>query len=82
MIVKLYSIYDVKAEVYEFPYPSLNDGTAIRTLSEVVMDERTKICKYPEDYKLFCIGEFDDQQGKVIDNKNQKFVIDAFELRR
>lgn len=57
--MKLYSIYDSKAQVFAVPFPSLTHAEAQRAWKQAVNDSRTPYCKYPEDYTLFCVGEFD-----------------------
>lgn len=60
---KIYSVRDAKGEVYHQPFYQNTHGEAERAFLELVKDERTFVAKYPEDYDLYYLGEFDDQKG-------------------
>lgn len=61
MKVKIFSIYDVKAQAFNQPFFSNNRGTAIRSFAEAISDKNSMYGKYPEDFVLFEIGVFDDE---------------------
>jgi len=64
MITKAYSLFDIKAQHYMTPFFTINDGTAIRSLSQMVNEkEPNMVNQYPDDYNLFCVGSFDDSTG-------------------
>lgn len=65
MIVKLFSIYDVKAECYEKPFFMKTTSMAIRGFQDVVndLDSGSAISVHPEDYVLFEIGTFCDEDA-------------------
>lgn len=60
MIVRVYTVYDSKAEAYTTPQFYQTKGIAIRAFIEAIKQEDTPFCKYPEDFTLFEVGEFDD----------------------
>lgn len=60
MVLKVYSVYDEKAQAYHTPYFFPNDGIAQRGFSDVAMDQKTEICRHKEDYSLYLIGEYDN----------------------
>ena len=64
MILKVYTVYDTKAEAYLQPFFSQSKGVAIRSFQEAVRDEKSNISKYPEDFTLFELGEYDDATSK------------------
>lgn len=64
MILKVYTVYDSKAEAYLQPFFSQSKGVAIRSFQEAVRDEKSNISKYPEDFTLFELGEYDDSNSK------------------
>lgn len=64
MILKVYTVYDSKAEAYLQPFFSQSKGVAIRSFQEAVRDEKSNISKYPEDFTLFELGEYDDANSK------------------
>lgn len=64
MILKMYSVFDTKAKLYGQPVAQVSKGVAIRQFMEAVnSDGNHPMCKYPEDFALFEIGEFDDATG-------------------
>lgn len=68
MKMNLYSIYDNKALVYAIPFCAANHATALRMFGSACEDRGTNLNKYPNDFCLYCIGEFDDSNGMVITN--------------
>lgn len=63
MILKAFSVMDVKAATYGNPFYSTNKLTAIREFSQAVNDKNTGFHKFPEDYVLFEVGEWDTSTG-------------------
>lgn len=59
----VYSIMDVKAAVFGRPFVQLNNAVAMRTFSDLAKDAQSEISRHPEDFKLFRLGEFDDNSG-------------------
>lgn len=67
MITKMFSVFDSKAGVFATPFFMPTKGMAIRSFMDVSNDESTMLCKHPEDFSLFVIGEFDDEKGVVLE---------------
>lgn len=65
MIVKMFCIYDSKAEAYMQPFFFQATGLAIRAFEDLVRDDKSNISKYPQDFTLFELGTFDDQTAKL-----------------
>lgn len=61
----MFSIYDVKAEIYNKPFPLINKDVALRGFSEYIQngDINDDIVKYPADFILHEIGTYDDSTG-------------------
>lgn len=66
MIQKLYSIRDAKAETYNTPFSAATNGIAERNFRQLVNDEKSFVSKYPDDFDLYHIGDFDTNTGKII----------------
>jgi len=64
MILKVFGIYDSKAEAYLPPFMMKSKGEAIRALTSHVEDPQHNFCKYCEDFTLFEFGSWDDSTGK------------------
>lgn len=63
MILKVFSILDVKADSFVNLFTFSTNGQAIRAFKDLVNDERSTISKHPGDYRLSCVGTFDDSTG-------------------
>lgn len=66
MLMKAYSVMDVKAKAYNTPFFMAQDGMALRAFGDLVRDPKTSIHAHPEDYSLFHVGSFDDESGIMI----------------
>ena len=64
--MKLYSIYDAKANTYCAPFECVSNGVAIRQLMDLVSDAKTTVSRYPEDFSLYFVGDFDTDTGALL----------------
>ena len=78
MIINFYTIYDNKQELYHPPFQFDNDKMAIRYFSDLANDDTT-IAKHPEDYSLFWCGQFENDTGENIGQKNPVHLANAHE---
>lgn len=62
--LRLYSIYDNKAEQFSPPQVYHNDMLALRAFEGLVNDDKTLINTYPEDFSLYYIGNIGDSDGR------------------
>ena len=63
MLYQIFTIYDSKAQNYHIPYQFKNEAIAIRQFGDMCNDPETTISKHPEDYTLFHLGAWDDQNS-------------------
>lgn len=63
MVVQAYSLLDTKTGLFSLPWFFAHDQVAIRAVVGLAGDEATTVGKYPSDYVLMCVGEFDDCTG-------------------
>lgn len=63
--MKIFSIYDSKAEAYITPFFSPTTATAIRQFEQACNDQNTDFHKFAGDYTLFEIGNFDEFTAKI-----------------
>lgn len=61
--MKLYTIYDSKAEVHSSPFPALNADLAKRDLTKVPPEHDYNV--FAEDYTLFEVGTYDDHTATI-----------------
>ncbi len=62
---KMFVIYDSKANAFMQPWFLTQEGMAQRAFSDCVNDSDHNFGRHPEDYTLFNIGDFDDQNAKI-----------------
>lgn len=65
MHLRMYSIFDNKAEAYNTPFFQRTHGEAIRSFETACADPQTDFFKHAGDYALFFIGSFDASSGVV-----------------
>jgi hypothetical protein len=63
MKLKIFSIYDSKVEAYKEPFFMQKKGEAIRAITELLHNPQHAFAKYPADFTLFELGEYDDSSG-------------------
>lgn len=66
MKLNIYALFDSKALAFQRPFFVQTDGVAKRAIFESAQDRNSELHKYPTDYALFYIGEYDDQTGELI----------------
>lgn len=81
MILKVFAIYDSKAEAYLQPFFMANKGTAIRAIADILTKPDHSFSKYPEDFTLFELGEYDDSNGKMLPHSTPNPIIKTIELK-
>lgn len=64
VLLRLYSIYDSKAEQFSPPQVYHNDMLALRAFEGLVNDDKTLINNYPEDFSLHYVGNLGDTDGR------------------
>lgn len=65
---KIFNVYDSKSEAWGMPLFYDCRANALRSLSECVNatnDEKNQIAKYPSDFTMFEIGEYDQSNGEI-----------------
>lgn len=77
MILKMFSIRDAKAEVFNTPFFQSTHGEAERSFRTAVMDEKTQLSKYPEDFDLYYLGEYDNNTGQFTPLDTPQHVLKA-----
>lgn len=64
MTRKVYSIFDSKADVFHSPFFNSTHGEAERNFKTAVNDPKTSFNKYPDDFDLYYLGEYNDTTGQ------------------
>lgn len=80
MKYNVYTIHDSKSLTYNQPFFAVNHAVAKRLVSDVVADIETPFGRHPADYRVYCIGLFDDQKGRFEMFDMNEHVIDCVAL--
>ena len=81
MILKMFSVYDTKAEAYHQPFCTTTQSLAIRSFMDTANDESTSIGKHPADFNLFYLGEYDDHTGSFNLEESKVNLGNALEFK-
>lgn len=65
-VQQLFTVYDVKAEVHFPPFVARNTSEALRTFGDLLTDPQTRLSKHPGDYRLYRVGQYHCDTGRVI----------------
>lgn len=74
---KIFTIRDSKGEFYSPPFYKNTHGEAERDFHTASKDPNTNISKYPEDFDLYCVGEFDNLTGKIKPLDTPQHIVKA-----
>lgn len=77
--MKLFRIFDIKAEAYMPPFNSESTGAALRTFGELANNPEHIIGRHPEDFILFEVG-FHEIDTPEITASNPKSLTNALDL--
>lgn len=68
------SIMDSSVGVYSPPMVFRTKGEAIRSFTDAVKDNNLPFNKHPEDYRLWFLGEWDDNSGLLTPMKPEPIL--------
>lgn len=63
--MKIFTVFDIKANCYLQPFFSQTEGTAIRAFQQAANDQEHDFHKFAEDYTLFELGEWHERSGQI-----------------
>lgn len=64
-MTKIYSIYDIKSESFAMPFYAVNDAVAIRTVQDAMAQPEIPLARYPNDFAIYYLGEFEEETGLI-----------------
>ncbi len=82
MILKIFSIRDAKAEVYNTPFYQKTHGEAERNFRTLVTDEKSTISQYPDDFDLYYLGEYNDNSGLTESLQTPQHMLKASAVKQ
>jgi len=64
--ISIFAVYDIKSKFFRFKFEKRTTGEAIRVFTEGANEKESEIGKYPQDFALYRIAEYDDQSGTYL----------------
>lgn len=74
MKMTIYTIFDAAAQTFTRPIFLPADGMATRVFVDMIQDPNQELHKYPQDYTLFRIGTYDDQDANIEPQPAQRLM--------
>lgn len=78
--LKIFSICDVKAGAFLAPFFQRSSAEALRSFETAVNDPQSTFSRYPTDFTLFELGEFDDASATITLHEAKRPLAGALEL--
>lgn len=78
--MKLFTLKDVKAESFGAPIAMPSTGIAMRSLLEIAENPNSPVGKYPADFILYELGEWDPSNAQIILHQTMKYVVTVSDL--
>jgi len=82
MKLKVYAIYDIKVQLFQQPFYMQTNLQAIRGFADLVNDEKSSLNKHPEDYRLFELGDYDEESGTFKNTEQPVLLAEAMEYTK
>lgn len=79
-IQNLYSVQDTVAGRFFPPFLAPNDETAVRSFRHMVNMSDSPIAHNPFDYRLFRLGDFDENDGQIDVLVSPDLIINGSDL--
>lgn len=77
MKVNLYCVEDIKAGRFNPPFVAQTSVDACRAFEKNCLNSESLWNKYPEDFRLVCVGTFDDENPIASEWKHPGFIASA-----
>lgn len=78
--MKMFSVHDSKAEAYFNPIFFKTAGEAIRAFETTCRDVESQFNKYPADFTLVELGEYNEQDASIKSHATPRILSNAAEF--
>ncbi|AXH73361.1 MAG: nonstructural protein [Microviridae sp.] len=68
------SVFDSKVGLFSPPFLVKTKGEAIRSFTDACKDPNLPFSKHPGDYRLYYLGDFDDNTAQVIGGSPEPLI--------
>jgi len=82
MELRIYSIRDAKAELYNQPFFQKTHGEAERNFTQLVNDQKSMVSQFPDDFDLYFVGTYDDQKGVLKSLDTPQHIMKAISVTK
>lgn len=79
-MMKLFAVRDVKADSFGSPMAIATKGLAIRSFSDACHSPKSELSRYPNDYMLYELGEYEPNSGKITSHATPIWIASAAEM--
>lgn len=80
MLLNAYTLYDNKALTYSPPFYGPAHGMAVRMVIDLAMDQSTTVGRHPQDFTLYCVGQWNDAVGCMLPADVREHIADVLPL--
>lgn len=80
--MKIYSVRDDAAAAYLPPFYARQNGEAIRMFQNSLSDSQSNFAKWPDQFVLFELGEFNEDTGQITTLPAPKSLGNGLDLRQ
>lgn len=65
---KIVAVLDAAASTFGTPFFVVSTGQAVRSFKDEINRpaEDNPLNRHPEDFTLYCLGEYDDETGEIV----------------
>lgn len=79
---KIFCVRDNKSKCFPQPmFLAYAPGEALRGFQDVVNDDKSQLCKHPEDYTLYELGDYDMEKGVISSHAEPKVIAHASDVK-
>lgn len=80
MILRMYSVYDIKSKIYHPPQFCHNAGHALRMFQSQFSKSGSLMNEFPQDFQIFELGAYDDSNGSIEGLQNPTCICTVADL--
>jgi len=82
MIHHVLAVYDEKVEAFASPFFNATELVGQRAFIAACQDTTSLLARFPEDYRLYSLGTFDDVSGHFTSYDRPKLLMGAHQVER
>jgi len=80
-MLKVFSVFDSKAEAFLLPFFCVNRAVAVRNFASASQDDSSSFSRHGADFTLFEIGDFDPASGSIVCYESKVSLGTALQAR-